>query len=551
MKRNAFGLGLLCLCLVILAAGSPPAHGQGERVRVWVGFDRFSPEAVGLVRAAGGTIHHEFQGLNAVAATLPQAALDGLRRNPNVIAIEEDAIREPYSHTGGQTVPYGISMVQADQVNDDFAAQRKICIIDSGYWRDHVDLQNASVTASPNSGTGDPFTDKCGHGSHVAGTISAIDNTVGVIGVLPNQRINLHIVKVFGDSCGWTYSSSLVAAADQCVANNANIISMSLGGSFKSRFEQTAFNNYNNQGVLSVAAAGNSGGNQKSYPASYPSVISVAAIDSNKQVASFSQQNDQVELSAPGVGVLSTVPWHDENSLAAGSNSFVGTRLEGAADTGGTAGALADGGLCTSSGSWSGKVVLCERGSISFCDKATNVKNGGGVAAVVYNNVSGGFLGTLGTGCSGASIPGIGLSQEDGQQALGSVGQSGTVVSEFTDDASGYEPWDGTSMATPHVSGVAGLVWSHFPACSNDQIRTVLRNTAEDLGGAGKDNAYGYGLVRAAAAYNELVLNGCSGGGDDGGGGQCTLLPAGASCTDNSECCSGNCKGKPGSRTCK
>ncbi|MGH8459195.1 MAG: S8 family serine peptidase, partial [Nevskiales bacterium] len=340
-----------------MSASSQPAFGQGERVRVWVGFNRYSPEAVGLVRASGGTIHYEFPGLNAVAATLPQAALEGLRRNPNVVAIEEDAIREPYAHTGGQTVPYGISMVQADQVGDDFAAQRKICIIDSGYWRNHEDLQDGSVTATPNSGTGDPFTDKCGHGTHVAGTISAIDNSVGVVGVLPNQRINLHIVKVFGDSCGWTYSSSLVAAADQCVANNANIISMSLGGNVKSNFEQAAFNNYYNQGVLSVAAAGNGGNNQKSYPASYPSVVSVAAIDSSKLVASFSQKNDQVELAAPGVGVLSSVPWHDENSLGAGGNTFVGSRLEGAADTGGTTGALANGGLCTSSGSWSGKVV--------------------------------------------------------------------------------------------------------------------------------------------------------------------------------------------------
>ncbi|MGH9804541.1 MAG: S8 family serine peptidase, partial [Candidatus Acidiferrales bacterium] len=252
------------------------------------------------------------------------------------------------------------------------------------------------------------------------------------------------------------------------------------------------------------------------------------------------------------VGVLSTVPWHDENTLTVGGTTFVGNRLEGAADTGGASGALADGGLCTSSGSWSGKVVLCERGDISFCDKATNVKNGGGVAAVIYNNASGNFLGTLGSNCSGATIPGISLSQEDGQAALSSVGQSGTVKSVLTEDASGYEPWDGTSMATPHVSGVAGLVWSHFTQCTNDQIRTVLRNTAEDLGTAGKDNAYGYGLVRAAAAYNELSLNGCSGsGGGGGGGGECTLLPTGASCTDNSQCCSGNCKGRPGAKTCK
>jgi serine protease len=78
------------------------------------------------------------------------------------------------------------------------------------------------------------------------------------------------------------------------------------------------------------------------------------------------------------------------------------------------------------------------------------------VAAVIYNNVSGGFIGTCndGTGTS-CSHPAISISQEDGQAAQGHVSTSSTVVSHFTPDASGYEEWNGTSMATPHVSGVA------------------------------------------------------------------------------------------------
>jgi subtilisin family serine protease len=62
----------------------------------------------------------------------------------------------------------------------------------------------------------------------------------------------------------------------------------------------------------------------------------------------------------------------------------------------------------------------------------------------------------------------------------------------------------GTSMATPHVSGVAALVWSHFPTKSAFEIRTALESTADDLGTAGRDNSYGYGLVNAKRAYDFL-----------------------------------------------
>jgi subtilisin family serine protease/chitodextrinase len=512
MKRNSLKASLFLLAWLLFPAGSVIAKDQEERVRVWIGFERHTPEAVAEVRAAGGAIHHEFSRLKAVAATLPKSRLDALKRKPNIIAIEEDPIRMPYA----QATPYGISMVQADLVSDASAHARKICVIDSGYAINHADLQNSFVTFSADSGSGDPMTDKCGHGTHVAGTIAALDNAEGVVGVLPSGQINLHIVKVFGDSCNWTYSSSLVAAADKCVASGANVISMSLGGTYRSFYENTAFKNYYSQGVLSVAAAGNNGTTQMSYPASYDSVISVAAVDSNKTVASFSQKNTQVELSAPGVGVLSTVPWLSQNSLAVSGVTYNGGRLEGAAQTtaSGVTGNLVDGGQCTAPGSWGGMVVLCERGTNTFCEKTTHVMNGGGVAAVVYNNVSGGFSGTLGAACAGAVLPGIGISQEEGQAARVHVNQPGTVTSLFVDDASGYETMDGTSMATPHVAGVAALVWSHGSSCSNAQVRQALSSSAEDLGPAGRDNAYGYGLVRAANALAALQATGCAGGGN-------------------------------------
>ena len=76
----------------------------------------------------------------------------------------------------------------------------------------------------------------------------------------------------------------------------------------------------------------------------------------------------------------------------------------------------------------------------------------------------------------------------------------------------GYKSISGTSMATPHVSGVAALVWSHYPQCSNVQIRNALNKTAVDKGSAGRDVNFGFGIINAKAAYDYLAA-GCNGGG--------------------------------------
>ncbi|MGH9509402.1 MAG: S8 family serine peptidase, partial [Terriglobales bacterium] len=465
--------------------------------RYIVVFHSYGPEASAAVRSLGGRVALELPRRSALAAHLPAPAAHALAANPNVQSVERDVRRYPMS----QTTPYGISMVQANQVSDSQASGRKVCVIDSGYYVGHEDLPNSNVTGDSDPfGAGNWFEDGFGHGTHVSGILVALNNALGVQGVLPNGNLPLHMVRVFNNEGTWAYSSTLVDALDKCRAAGANVVNMSLGGPNANFFEEAAFDEADAAGVLSVAAAGNGASTAYSYPASYSSVISVAAIDSNKVVAGFSQQNNQVELAAPGVGVLSTVPYLENNTLTVNGTTWQGNWMQNAARSSGASGTLASGGRCTSTNAtWSGKVVMCERGDISFFDKVRNVQNSGGVAAVIYNNVSGNFLGTLGPGNS-STIPAISLSQEDGQSIVASqMGLPGTVVSLVTKPASGYESWDGTSMATPHVAGVAALVWSHYPTCTNVEIRQALRTTAQDLGPAGKDNAYGYGLVQAKA----------------------------------------------------
>ncbi|MBE0687463.1 MAG: S8 family serine peptidase [Anaerolineaceae bacterium] len=510
MSQKIFKVISLLLAFVFLVSVAQPAYTSNEgKMRVWV---EFSPgrgaKVENALNALGAEFHYRFEDLNSFVVTVPEQALAGLRNNPNVISIEEDAIRYP----AAQVVPYGIDMVQARDVWDanrdgtidtgaPTGSNRTVCIIDSGLYTGHEDFAGVNVLGGYPTGWNE---DKCGHGTHVAGTITAALNGTGVVGVNPGTT-SLYIVKVFGDDCGWTYSSTLTDAANRCEAAGADVISMSLGGTTKSRLEETAFNNIYNKGVLSVAAAGNDGTTRISYPGGYASVMSVAAIDSSKLVADFSQKNSTVEVAAPGVGVLSTVPYLNLATVEVDNVTYNGNQIEFAPlAKDGVSGALVDGGLCGTSGSWSGKVVLCERGTYDFVTKVANVETGGGVAAIVYNNVPGDFLGTLGSEDL-VTIPAISLSQETGQFLVANqLGNSSTVVTSSTIPSSGYEAWDGTSMATPHVSGVAALIWSANPTWTNTQIRDALIKTAEDLGVAGKDNSYGYGLVQAKAALDYL-----------------------------------------------
>ena len=543
---------LTVLAALIFAFASAVNAAPPERV--WVVYKDGGKGAISRVlRSANAEIHYEMDNLNAYVASMPSAAVRGLSRNPNIDYIEADVKRYPL----GETVPYGITAVQALEVSDAQAGNRTICIIDSGIDLGHPEFVNQpNIDGTHDSGTGLWSTDENSHGTHVAGTIAAMANGEGVVGVLPNGNIGLHIIKVFGAS-GWAYSSGLVAALDACERAGANVVSMSLGGSFKSRSEDRAFSESNSRGVLSIAAAGNDGNTRKSYPASYSSVMSVAAVDEANVIASFSQQNDQVEIAGPGVGVKSSVPrgTGSEANVAVGAAFADGQAMEGSPN-GTRSGALIDCGLgdvnCAASG---GGVCLIARGDISFADKVLACENGGGGAAVIYNNADGALSGTLGGVAT--NIPSIGVSQADGLALQGSVGQSATVTVGSGD----YAFFDGTSMATPHVSAVAGLVWSQFVECTNDQIRAAMNATALDLGAAGRDTAYGNGLVQAKAAVDYLSAGcdgsgggGGGGGGDTGGGGgpeQCDLLPVGASCSSNDECCSGSCKGKPGRQTCK
>ena len=432
--------------------------------------------------------------------------------------------------------------MSAQLLEDSNAGNRTVCIIDSGYDLAHNDLSGNLVSGTNDSGTGSwsvPGNNNA-HGTHVAGTIAAIANTEGIKGIMPNQNVNLHIVKVFNEA-GWGYSSSLVKAVQTCADNGANVVNMSLGGSQSSVTEKNALKAVYDNGVLLIAAAGNDGNTAHSYPASYDSVMSVAAVDDKSDHAAFSQATNQVEISGPGVAILSTVTVGEgklsdiklngvsqfergivpHNRLVQSGGSYGPDPVSGSITA-----ALAS---CEVSGSrfncgdMSGKICLVERvgnqssSSYPEIDAVQACYNAGASAAIVYSNsalpgLQNPFLVDQNNAARMVSVT---VDRAFGQELLGYVGQEITVSTTKDED---YEYYNGTSMATPRVTGVAGLVWSYHPTCTASQVRNALIKTATDIDVVGRDNRTGHGLVNADAAKQYLDA-GCNGPDGSGNGG--------------------------------
>jgi len=512
------------LAVTALLMGTPLAATAASKDMIVI----YKPGSAASVRAAvaqaGGTVVREIRRVNALAVRVPSKAVKVLKANKGVEIVEADAERHTMRKKPArnalvlaaspavadpEVVPYGITAVQADQLSDAATGNRTLCIIDSGVDAGHEDhVGNQFVGGVNLTASGEWYTDENTHGTHVAGTIAAIGgNGVGVVGVNPGGHLNIYIAKVF-DASGSAPSSVIMDAVSACADAGANVISMSLGGGSPTWGERRLYKQLAKDGVLTIAAAGNGGSQTVSFPAGYADVMSVAAIDESMTVASFSQYNRDVEISGPGVAVLSTIPPNVDNlsEVSVGGVAYDSAPMSGsprASVTGelynfGT-GEADDPGVA-------GKVCLIQRGNISFADKVTRCEANGGIGAIVYNNTAGMLFGTLGAAVTG--IPSVGTSDVNGAAMLTQLGQSATVT--VAPDPAKYAYFNGTSMATPHVSGVAALVWSYFPGCSGGQIRDALNMTALDLGDPGYDIHYGNGLVQAKAAYDYLSVHGCA-----------------------------------------
>jgi subtilisin family serine protease len=199
-----------------------------------------------------------------------------------------------------------------------------IAVIDSGFDLAHPDLAGVPVVSPRNEtwNTTD-VTDQDGHGTLVAGTIFARTNdATGIAGIAPG--VTLMPIKVLdGDGSG--FFSDVLDAVDWARTHGANIINLSLGALLtpdQVALFQPTFTVARAAGLLIVAAAGNTGIGTRSYPASLDGVVSVAAVDASDTRADWSTFNSAVDLSAPGVDILSTSAFDPHGYESVSGTSF-------------------------------------------------------------------------------------------------------------------------------------------------------------------------------------------------------------------------------------
>ena len=230
------------------------------------------------------------------SARLNGRQIDALERDPDVDHVEADETMFAVA----QTVPWGIARVDGGQA----VTNVNVYVIDTGIDTSHADLNvvgHVKFTSGPNS-------DCNGHGTHVAGTIAALDNAIDVIGVAAGARLTG--VKVLG--CGGSGSTSGVIKGVDWVTQNAvkpAIANMSLGGGVSTALDNAVKNSVAS-GVFYSVAAGNSGADAcTSSPAragTSNGIMTTAATDINDNEASWSNYGPCVDIWAPGVGILST-----------------------------------------------------------------------------------------------------------------------------------------------------------------------------------------------------------------------------------------------------
>lgn len=445
----------------------------------------------------------------------PSVQAHTMRVQPHWSLVENNSVGTIPVFTEGPKTPWGILAVHAGSawVDSQAGANARVLVLDTGIDAGHQDLmanfeqgKNFSENEDGEVDAAD-FMDQEGHGTHVAGTIAAAYNQkTGFTGVAPSAKI------LMGRVCGKVGCSSIAVfeGINWGIEQNVDVISMSLGGPFGSANHEMAVTAAESAGITVVAASGNGGTPQVSYPAAFSNVYAVGAIDIDLKKTNFSQWGPELDITAPGAAVVSSVPrGSGRESIVkitiAGvtrevkSSAFSGTKLVPSP----VINSLVLAGLGKIEDfetiNVTGKFALISRGEISFTEKVKNARTRGAAGAVIFNNAPGLMQGSLGEDETEMDFPVVMIEQTEGQTLLAALSQGNLATAEISNVPSDYAMFDGTSMATPHVAGVVALMKSANKKLTPAQVKMILSTTALPLG-PNTENEYGAGNVQADKA---------------------------------------------------
>ena len=339
--------------LAATGVASTASAGDVEEYNVGLKAGAKGPGTAAVKRAADAVRKEVDLGSEGKFLTgkFSKQARKGLENSPHVDYVEPNYT----AYKSAEKLPVGIDRVDADVLHSEgtTGSGATIAILDTGVDDDHPDLANnidPSLGAAFGSSCGSEsggcrygregyngnacnyaWSDDDDHGSHVAGTANAVrGNGEGVAGGVSTQATIMPVKVLTG--CGSGSYADIADGIRYAADNGADVINMSLGGSSGDSTLQNACQYAYDNGVVIVASAGNSGPctDCVGFPAAYSTVIAVSAVDPRDDtLADFSSTGSQVELAAPGVDTLSTIPPEsdDGSTYANGYETFSGTSM--------------------------------------------------------------------------------------------------------------------------------------------------------------------------------------------------------------------------------
>jgi len=298
------------------------------------------------IERAGGKVVKDLWLINAVAAVFPDGTKDsGIYSSRNVTMVEDDVYQNwllsntpsfdgaplpgvdemigdlaenwtdrslPRPEPAKSLTPWGVEKVNAPAV---WAGNQgegvKVAIVDTGVDYEHRDLKpNYKGGYNAANPSAKPLDDN-GHGTHVAGIVGALNDSVGVVGVAP--KAELYSVKVLNADGSSSYST-IIDGIQWCVENKIQVMNISLGGRSGTPAFQKALKNAVKAGITVICAAGNDK-SSVNYPAKYPETIAVSAGTADDKLAYFSSRGPEIGFIAPGVDIRSTYMGNEYRTL--------------------------------------------------------------------------------------------------------------------------------------------------------------------------------------------------------------------------------------------